>query len=114
MEENRVARVTRMYRNQWVQAKLDEQTHKKKGQKNAPKILLDKTKKGKEEFKYRTANDGKKKKKDEDHTDYEEVIDGLKEEIYLKDQEFKEVREELDKLRGESQFMRGAYKQEKF
>lgn len=46
--------------------------------------------------------------------DLEEIIEALKEEIQLKDEEFKDIRAELEKLREETEFMRGAYKEEKY
>ena len=57
--------------------------------------------------------DGKKGKKKLDDgptmADLEEVVDELREEIKVKDQEYAEMRDNVDKMNKEVEFMSGAY-----
>lgn len=111
--EKKQARSSRLYKSRWIQAKLEEQQEKKKARRKNPDKDGDKTKKEEPKEKPKE-KETKKKKKDEDQVDLEDVIERLKEEIYVKDQEFQDMREELEQLRKETEFMRGAYKEEKY
>lgn len=95
---------SRMYRNQWMLLKLQQQTEarrKKRGKKaEAPTPPTEKP--------------GKNQKANVDEVaELELVIDNLKNEITLKDEEFLETRKELDALKVQSEYLRTAHGDEK-